>query len=300
MTGRERRRWLATATIIACATVALFAEDHGSSRVTGSVRLYDAASGDTWQSIASRFGVDARTLAADNGLTTTRPLRARQQLRVNNRHIVPEATSRRAIVVNVPQRMLFFSGSDGETAAFPVAVGRSDWRTPLGAFTIVSRERDPSWEVPESIREEAQRAGKSLPRVVPPGPDNPLGKFWLGLSLGSVGIHGTNAPSTIYRVATHGCIRLHPDDIAALFDRVETGVPGEVIYEPVLLTVDGEQILLEAHPDVYRRESDDAVAEVRRRAASLGVLERIDVTAVARVLDRRDGIARSVGVASVD
>jgi len=292
MTCRWSRWVLAAAIVIAGAVPAVEADDR--SQIVGAVRTYDVSAGDTWQRIASRFGVDVRTLAADNGLTITRPLHIGQQLRVDNRHILPDAAVRRPIVVNVPQRMLFFSEAEGPTVALPVAVGRSDWRTPLGAFTIVTRERDPSWEVPASIQEEARRAGKSLPPVVPPGPDNPLGKFWLGLSLGSVGIHGTNAPLTIYRVATHGCIRLHPDDIASLFERVETGMSGEVVYQPILLAVDGEDILLEVHPDVYRLGPSDRIAEARRRAALLGVLDRIDLVAVARVIRGREGIARSV------
>jgi L,D-transpeptidase ErfK/SrfK len=287
------RRFAARAIVIACAVAAVEADDRGS-HITGAVRTYDVSAGDTWQRIASRFGVDVRTLAADNGLTMTRPLHTGQQLRVENRHILPDAAVRRPIVVNVPQRMLFFSEAEGPTVALPVAIGRSDWRTPLGVFTIVMRERDPSWEVPQSIQEEARRAGKSLPAVVPPGPDNPLGKFWLGLSLGSVGIHGTNAPLTIYRVATHGCIRLHPDDIAALFERVETDMPGEVVYQPILLAVDGDDILLEVHPDVYRLGPSDPVAEVYRRASLLGVLDRIDTSAVATIVKAREGIARSV------
>src|SRR5207244_4257585 len=58
--------------------------------------------------------------------------------------------------------------------------------------------------------------GKPVLTHVPPSPANPLGKYWLGLSIPGVGIHGTNAPSSIYNLQTHGCIRLHPDDIEKL------------------------------------------------------------------------------------
>jgi L,D-transpeptidase ErfK/SrfK len=288
-----RRAWIMVLVAATIVTGAAEAGGRTAKRVTGAVRTYEVLPDDSWQTIAARFGVDARTLAADNRLTIETPLQEQQQLQVDNRHIVPDAVRRREIVVNVPQRMLFFSG-EGELTAFPVAVGRSNWRTPLGPFTIVRHERDPSWEVPQSILEEARRKGKSLPPVVPPGPENPLGKFWLGLSLGSVGIHGTNAPATIYRSATHGCIRLHPDDIATLFEDVNVGTSGEVIYEPVLLAVDGDDILLEAHPDVYHRTQTDPITEVTRRAALLGVVDRLDMSAVAHVLKARDGIARSV------
>ena len=287
-------RGAGTAIVVMCFAAAVSPEGRTSRRVVGGTGTYEVSSGDTWQAIGARFGIDTRTLAADNGLTVSEPLHAGQRILVDNRHIVPDAVVRSPIVVNVPQRMLFLSGRDGLIAAFPAAVGRANWRTPLGRFTVLTRERDPSWEVPQSILEEARRAGKSLPPVVPPGPDNPLGQLWLGLSLGSVGIHGTNAPTTIYRVATHGCIRLHPDDIAELFDRVEVGTSGEVIYEPILLTVEGEDILLEAHPDAYHRAPGPPLTEVTRRAALLGIVDRLDMTAVERVLKARDGIARSV------
>jgi L,D-transpeptidase ErfK/SrfK len=70
---------------------------------------------------------------------------------------------------------------------------------------------------------------------VPPGPDNPLGQYWIGLSLVGYGIHGTIASASIYQFRSHGCIRIHPNDIADLFGRVSLGTSGHIIYTPVLL-----------------------------------------------------------------
>ena len=263
-----------------------------SDGVTGTVTAYTVAAGDTLATIGSRYGVDPATLAAANGIKPAARLKPGNTLWIDNRHIVPPQLEAGRIIVNVPQRMLFFDDGTSVTA-FPVAVGRSTWRTPLGAFHIVKREQNPSWEVPASIQEEARRAGKVLPPVVPPGPDNPLGKFWLGLSLGDVGIHGTNAPSSIYRVTTHGCIRVHPDDIAALFPRVTMETTGMVVYEPVLLAVQGSEVFVEAHRDVYGGEPDGR-ATVQRLADAAGVADRIDWAAVDAVLAARHGVARVV------
>jgi L,D-transpeptidase ErfK/SrfK len=238
--------------------------------------------------------VDPSVLADVNGLTTQRPLRAGQRLDIDNSHIVPETIGERPIVVNVPQRMLFFLDERGTVAGLPVAVGRPTWRTPLGAFRIASRELDPTWEVPDSIREEAAQEGKWLPAVVPPGPANPLGRFWLGLSLGHVGIHSTNAPASIYTASTHGCIRLHPDDAEWLFNQLAVGVAGTVITEPVLFALVGDDVFLEAHRDVYGQAPDDANLQVRQLANDRGVADRIDWAAVDLVLRRREGIARRV------
>ena len=260
--------------------------------LAGGLTTYTVVAGDSLGAIGSRFGVDPATLAAANGVRVNAKLAVGRVLEVDHRHVVPAEAEPGLLIVNVPQRMLFFDTGDG-LLAFPVAVGRSTWRTPLGPFHVVKREEHPSWEVPASIRAEALRAGHVLPAVVPPGPDNPLGDYWLGLSLGDVGIHGTNAPSSIYRVTTHGCIRVHPDDIAALYPRVALGTPGRVIYEPVLLTEDGGEVWLEAHRDVYSRDPDPR-ADVASQAAAAGVADRIDWTAVDAVLAARAGIARPV------
>jgi L,D-transpeptidase ErfK/SrfK len=133
-----------------------------------------------------------------------------------------------------------------------------------------------------------RRRGETVRTRVEPGPANPLGKHWLGLSVPGYGIHGTTAPASIYTFQTHGCIRLHPDDIAALFDQAHIGMAGEIIYAPVLLYAAGHDILLEAHPDVYRRATD-AAERVAAAAAELGVDDHIDWTAVIEVLRVRDG-----------
>jgi L,D-transpeptidase ErfK/SrfK len=129
---------------------------------------------------------------------------------------------------------------------------------------------------------------------VPPGPANPLGAYWLGLSLGSVGIHGTNTPSSIYQAVTHGCIRLHPDDIAALFAETDVGNAGEIVYEPLLLANVGGVVFLEVHRDVYARGPREALGAAGALARELGLADRIDWDRAAVVIAQREGIARDV------
>ena len=260
---------------------------------TGDVHTVVVARGDTLRALGSRFGVDPATIARDNVRALDAPLRLGETLSIDNRHIVPALPAGAIVVVNVPQRMLFATTSSGLTA-YPVAVGRRGWPTPLGEFSIAAKEVNPTWDVPESIREEARRAGRRLPLKVPPGPNNPLGAYWLGLSVGGVGVHGTNAPTSIYQATTHGCIRLHPADIATLFGHVKVGTKGVVLYEPVLLTAAGEDVFVEVHRDIYGRGPADALAFVRERAYELGVFERVNWDRAAEVVRERAGIARSV------
>src|SRR5688572_5948895 len=268
--------------------------DYSDRGLTGGVSNYITVKGDTLQGVSARVGVDAATLAADNGLKVTAALPVGLALRIDNRHIVPAGVSPGMITINVPQRILFY---EWESTAFalPVAIGQPGWKTPRGPFTVLTKETNPTWNVPESIREEARRAGRSLPAVVPAGPNNPLGKFWLGLSIPGVGIHGTNAPASIYRAATHGCIRLGPQDIAWLFDRVRVGTPGRVVDEPVLLAVVGDEIFLEVHRDIYRQQPRLAGDQARVLVEAAGVAREVDWDAVDAAIAERRGIATRVG-----
>jgi L,D-transpeptidase ErfK/SrfK len=243
--------------------------------------------------LAARFGVYPTTIALDNQLDVRSRLREGIELRIDNRHIVPPALAEGEIIVNVPQRMGFYREGD-RVLALPVAVGRTTWRTPAGPFTVIRKQQDPAWHVPESIRAESARAGKTLPLVVPPGPRNPLGRFWIGLSLAGIGIHGTPSESSIYQTATHGCIRVQADGIAELYSHAAVGTRGYIAYEPILIAVRDDDVYIEVHPDVYGRLRSGPRQAARELAAGLGVTDRIDWPLADREIDRHAGVARKV------
>jgi L,D-transpeptidase ErfK/SrfK len=263
--------------------------------LVGTEWVHTAVVGESWTTIGAREGITPAVLAARNGRTLKSPLRAGDIIVIDNRHIVPEAlfapdSGGNGLIVNIPQRLVFQFADGRLQGHYPIAVGARDWQTPLGAFTIELKEENPTWDVPESIQDEMRRAGKRVLTRVPPGPDNPLGKYWLGLSLDSVGIHGTNAPLSIYSFATHGCIRLAPDDIEALYVQVSAGDIGRIVYEPVLVAYDGTDVYLEVHPDPYR-----TVPNLLQRALDLldlaGLTERSDRADVAETVRRAEGVA---------
>jgi L,D-transpeptidase catalytic domain len=133
-----------------------------------------------------------------------------------------------------------------------VSIGKMDWSTPLGETHVISKQKNPSWYPPESVRKEHLANGDPLPKVVPAGPDNPLGDFAMRLAVGggSYMLHGTNNPMAVGMAITHGCIRMYPEDVAALFPLVPVGTKVWLINDPVKVAyVDGE-LLLEAHPPV--------------------------------------------------
>lgn len=165
---------------------------------------------------------------------------------------------RRGIVVNLPENRLYFfpkppKGQAAKVYTYPVSVGKMDWRTPLGVTTIVSKRVNPTWTPPESVRRDrAARGERPLPRVVPPGPDNPLGRhaMRLGIPSGAYLIHGTNNPDAVGMAVTHGCLRMYPEDIARMFPDVPIGTEVALINEPVKLAKVGGEIWLEVHPPI--------------------------------------------------
>jgi L,D-transpeptidase ErfK/SrfK len=265
-----------------------------SRQVTGGAFEYTIRPGDFLIAIGARFGVPPELIAKHNAIRYQAIIHPGQRLRIDNPHIAP-AMLDDGVLINIPQRMLFRYSQGSLTAAYPVGLGKPSWLTPSGEFKIVSRVQNKTWVVPKSIQEEMQREGKAVMTEVPPGPDNPLGAHWLGLSLWGYGIHGTIAPSSVYQFSSHGCIRLHPDDIAELFDQVEVGTTGLLIYQPVLLAIteDG-RILLEVHRDVYNKGIDPALT-VRAMAEAYGLSQDIDWPRVNAVIAAQEGLAREVG-----
>lgn len=261
-------------------------------QVVGKQFLYTVASGDSLTSIGARFGVDAAVLAAQNNFSPDRRLKAGQQLRIDNRHIVPNMI-RDGIAINIPQRMLFYFKEGRVLRWFPVGLGRPDWPTPTGRFKILVKEENPTWDVPKSIQEEMQREGKVVITCVPPGPANPLGKHWLGLSIGGYGIHGTIAATSIYQFQTHGCIRAHPADIAELFKDVARGTPGILVYRRLVIAKVGDQIFLEVHRDAYRKEPD-ALERFEELLRNFNLRFVVDRQLAQDIIRKQEGIAREI------
>jgi L,D-transpeptidase ErfK/SrfK len=265
-----------------------------SSTIAGDRWIHVVSIGESWTTIGARVGVDPKVLARRNGLTVRTPLKPGDALGIDNRHIVP-AFEEDGLLINVPQRMLFHYWQGVMRAAYPVAVGQADWQTPLGQFEIVSMETEPTWDVPRSIQEEMRRAGKPVIKTAPPGPNNPLGHYWIGLSLENIGVHGTTAPPSIYHYATHGCIRLHPEDVEDLFPYITVGERGRITYEPILVAFDGSDVFLEVHPDGYRR-SPNPLERTLEMLEQLRLRELVEVNDVVRVVREAEGLAVPVTV----
>ena len=209
---------------------------------------------------------------------------------VPTRWILPRSRYR-GLVVNVAEMRLYVFPTDAKPGeevpllTWPVGIGVEEAPSPQGPFTVRSKDANPTWIVPTDI---LRTMDKPEP-IVRPGPDNPLGAYRIRLSKGLYSIHGTNDPWSIGRLTTHGCIRLYPEDIEALYPLVRPGMPGELVYQPVKFGEDGGRVYAEVHEDVYKRIPDlerHAFVEVKR--AKLAA--RVDPELLRAAVRARTGI----------
>jgi lipoprotein-anchoring transpeptidase ErfK/SrfK len=145
-------------------------------------------------------------------------VRDRTSYALPSRRVIPARTSVGAIVVidRGNFRLTWYRGKRKIT--FPVAVGQAAYPTPAGNFSVIQKQRNPTWFPPSS----PWAAGLG---PVPPGVDNPLGTRWIGTSAPAIGMHGTPVSSSIGTRASHGCIRMYIRDAERLYELVEIGTP---------------------------------------------------------------------------
>jgi L,D-transpeptidase ErfK/SrfK len=238
--------------------------------VVGAVTYVESRAADTLLDIGRRHGLGYEEIVRANpGIDPWLP-GAGTRVVLPTRYILPPGP-RKGLVLNLPEyRMYYFPEPEpGEPAlvmTYPVSIGRMDWATPLGLTRVVSKVVNPAWYPPESVRAEHAADGRPLPRIVPPGPDNPLGSRAMRLGLPSYLIHGTNRPAGVGMRVTHGCIRMFPEDIEFLFERVKVDTPVRILNEPVKLGWDGDRLLLEVH-----RTLDVAPVPVEDEQAAIAI-----------------------------
>jgi lipoprotein-anchoring transpeptidase ErfK/SrfK len=147
--------------------------------------------------------------------------------------------STRRLVVSIPDRKLVLLKDGRVVKIYPIAVGKRTTPSPAGSFHIVSRVQRPTY----------YHAGK----VIGPGPLNPVGTRWIGLGYLGYGIHGTNAPASVGKAESHGCIRLRNRDIEELFELVQVGDPVELVSH-----LDAELAAIFAEPGSRRMAASHA------------------------------------------
>jgi L,D-transpeptidase ErfK/SrfK len=284
----------------------VFTLDSPEQLVVGSDQTVTTVYEDTLYDLARTYSLGSEELIRVNpGVDPWLP-GAGAQLLIPGRHILPPGPHV-GIIVNLSEHRLYYFPTPKRAApqqviTYTVSIGKMDWHTPLGVTHVIAKEKNPVWIPPESVRAEHAADGDPLPARVPPGPNNPLGAFAMRLAAGNGTylIHGTNNPIAVGLAVTHGCIRMYPEDVAALFPLIPVGTPVRIINDPVKVAwVDG-QLLLEAHPPVDAEgqsfEPDvDQFADLLRAAVGDSTVA-IHWDYAREVLQKADGVLATVGL----
>lgn len=227
-------------------------EESNRNTVIGSTKIIYADERDTLLDIARNHGFGYQDMKLANVNVDTWLPDDGQEVVLPSQFILPVA-SMDGIVLNVPEMRLYYyppkeKGKLQEVFTYPLGVGREGWNTPYIKTIIVEKKVNPNWYPPKSILKEHEEAGDPLPKIVKPGPENPLGNYAMRLGRRDYLIHGTNKPNGIGMRISHGCIRLYPEDIKELFSKVSLKTPVNIINQPYKIGVKNDVIYLEVHP----------------------------------------------------
>ncbi len=256
--------------------------------VIGVVRGHTVQEGETFLDIARNYGLGFNEMEILYPTIDPWIPRVGTRLLIPTQWVLPP-TEKQGIVINVPEmRLYLFYPKTQMVRTYPIGIGDVDFETPLGTYHVVSRQVNPSCTVPKSLRE---KYGVSF---MPPGPENPLGSRWLGLSRKGYGIHGTDFPWSVGRLVTHGCIRLYPEHMEHLFNQVEVKTPVEIIYEPVKVGFKAGDIYLEVHPDPYKKIKN-LREHARKLIQQMGIVALISTSDLEAVLDHTNGVPVKIG-----
>jgi L,D-transpeptidase ErfK/SrfK len=281
-----------------------FPYDPKATGVVGTLQATIAGEEDTLSDIARRFnlGYD-EVINANPGVDPWLP-GGGTRIVLPTQFLLPDAPHD-GVVVNLAALRLFYfpKAAEGEqrvVMTMPIGIGMVGWATPTGTTKIVSKRKDPYWTPPASVRKEHAAEGDILPPRVPPGPDNPLGAFAMNLGWPSYLMHGTNKPAGVGMRASHGCIRLYPEDIATIFPMLPIGTKVTVVNQPTLHRIQDGRLYVQSFPPHEEHPEAKAAAKGQRftkqlQAKMAKLAEQaelqVDWAVVEQVVNASQGIA---------
>lgn len=223
--------------------------------IFGQVRTTQASRSETLLDIARQYDIgQIEILLANPNVDRWLPEDGSTVI-LPSRYIIPKG-ERKGLLLNLAEMRIYYfpepkKGEKPLVITHPVGIGRMDWVTPLGISKIVEKKKDPTWIPPKSLQMDRIANGEPpYPSIVPPGPTNPLGRHAMRLSIGSGSylIHGTIKPFGVGMRVSAGCVRMYPEDIEALFDKVPIGTQVQIVNQPIKLGWQLDSLFIELHP----------------------------------------------------
>lgn len=240
---------LASLALLQCAYSLTYPIPDPNNSVLGQIQTARIKWGDNFSSLGRRYDVGYDAMVCANPQYQNMELPLFYHAQIPSKFILPPG-ARDGIVINLPEKRLFYyNPKTNQVMTFPVGVGKQGWATPLGVLKVVKKIINPTWFAPKDVLQELASEGyTNVPATIPEGPQDPLGAFALRLSNRNYLIHGTNDPSSIGTQASSGCIRLFPEDIAALFKAVPRGTDVRIVNDPYILGWNNTNLYLVTFP----------------------------------------------------
>lgn len=266
----------------------------------GQLRYHPVNADEKITAIQQQYNVGFNAIKAANPhIDPTKELPAGATLVIPSQHLLPDQP-RKGIVINLPEmRMYYYPEGKGEVLTYPIGIGKIGKTIPITNTAITRKAENPTWVPPQDIREYNLNQGIVLPKVLPPGPDNPLGPYAIYMRVPTYLIHSTIFPESVGKRASFGCIRMYESDIKEFFPSVASGIPVAIINSPVKLGWQQQSLMIEAHPPLeeHNQAIDATLPGMVRMISDTSKNQPVlvDWQAVAFIAKERDGVPHDVG-----
>jgi L,D-transpeptidase ErfK/SrfK len=268
----------------------VFSLDGEGAGLVGEAVTHIIEDGETLIELAPRFNVGYNEIVAANRHVDPWVPDEETEIIIPSEWILPDVIEE-GIIINLAEMRLYYFfmfKNKKYVRTYPIGIGRDGSDTPTGTFMITGKAKHPVWNVPETVR----RDRPELPPSVPPGPENPLGEYWLQLSVKGYGIHGTRRPYGIGRKVSYGCIRLHPGDIEALFAHVSKGAIVKIVDKPVKSVVISDRVYVEVHN--ADRANSELLTIAEKELSENNLLHRVEFALLMETINNATGLPAAV------
>lgn len=268
--------------------------------LVGSRQYTVTTNSDTSVTLAKRYDLGHNALEKANPhLDMNKNLAQGAGVVLPTEHLLP-GQARKGIVVNLPEmRMYYYPAGSNIVKTYPIGIGKIGKTIPIKEAVVTRKAKDPIWIPTPAIRAFNLEQGVTLPTVVKPGPENPLGPYAIYMSIPTYLMHSTIFPESIGKRASFGCIRMFEEDITEFFPSVDKGIPVAIINMPNKLGWQQNRLYLEAHqPLEEHKTSDNALPSMVKMISDKTDKQDmlIDWQLVSYIAKQPDGMPHEIGI----
>lgn len=294
---------LLSALVLLGATPVLAATYHlpaANESLVGEVQYASTQEGDNVVTVAKKYNVGFNAIKGANPrVDLERRFAPGTTLQIPTQHLLP-SQAREGIVINLPEmRLYYYPAGINQVFTYPIGIGKIGKTIPIRSTVITRKTKNPVWVPPQDIRQYNLQQGIVLPRIMPAGPDNPLGPYAIYMGIPTYLIHSTIFPESVGKRASFGCIRMYESDIQTFFPTIQKGITVTIINLPVKVAWQDDQLFMEAYAPLEEHNNGEAsMANVAKQIASVtgDHPTMVDWQKVAFVLKEKDGLPHPIGM----